>query len=91
MGAEDFDRSPGVCVTRHFRTRLMRVISAAGQHGHDRRRRSRMGRWAAVSVAAVLCMAGLSACGSDVSGAGGPATAGGALTIQGDAGSPNLI
>ena len=42
-------------------------------------------------MAVVLCMVGPSACGSDVSGAGGPATGGGALTIQGDAGSPNLI
>ena len=42
---------------------------------------------------AVLCMAGLAACGTDVSGAGGAATAtaAGGLTIQGDAGSPNLI
>jgi peptide/nickel transport system substrate-binding protein len=36
-------------------------------------------------------MAGLGACGSDVSGAGGPAAPADALTIQGDAGSPNLI
>jgi hypothetical protein len=40
---------------------------------------------------AVLCMAGLSACGTDVSGAVGPAAAADGLTIQGDAGSPNLI
>jgi peptide/nickel transport system substrate-binding protein len=40
---------------------------------------------------AVLCVAGLSACGTDVSSAGGLATAADALTIQGDAGSPNLI
>jgi peptide/nickel transport system substrate-binding protein len=55
-------------------------------------RRSRSGRAAAL-VIAVLCMAGLAACGTDVSGAGGAATAtaAGGLTIQGDAGSPNLI
>ena len=40
---------------------------------------------------AVLCMAGLSACGTDVSGAVGPVAAADGLTIQGDAGSPNLI
>jgi peptide/nickel transport system substrate-binding protein len=46
---------------------------------------------AALPVVATLCLVGLSACGSDVSGSAGLSATSGGLVIQGDAGSPNLI
>ena len=55
------------------------------------RRRPHRNRYAAASLLAVVSLTVLSACGSDVTAAVSGSAAASVLTIQGDAGSPNLI